>query len=154
MTRRYLLAIVDGSGNVPPELHVARPLVERGHHVTVLAEDSVADEVLRLAPRCAAGRTRRIGRTGGPRTIRCVSWNQCHAILLPGSLERNSMLPRDATAIIHGTGRCDWRDSHTGIRSSSRNSPMTCLLFELGLDDAHIRCRRDNARHLESRGIE
>jgi len=45
MTRRYLLAIVDGGGNVPPELHVARRLVERGHSVTVLAEDSVADEV-------------------------------------------------------------------------------------------------------------
>lgn len=45
MTRRYLLAIVDRGGNVPPELHVALRLVERGHHVTVLAEDSVADEV-------------------------------------------------------------------------------------------------------------
>jgi hypothetical protein len=40
--RRYLLALVDGGGNVPPELSAARRLVERGHSVTVLAEDSVS----------------------------------------------------------------------------------------------------------------
>ncbi|HEU4692021.1 MAG TPA: glycosyltransferase [Vicinamibacterales bacterium] len=45
MSRRYLMAIVDGGGNVPPELHVARRLVERGHDVTVLTEDSIAGEV-------------------------------------------------------------------------------------------------------------
>src|SRR5262245_29495572 len=39
---RYLFAIVDGGGNVPPELGAARRLVDRGHSVTVLAEDSVA----------------------------------------------------------------------------------------------------------------
>jgi UDP:flavonoid glycosyltransferase YjiC (YdhE family) len=39
------MASVDGGGNVPPELGVVRRLVERGHLVTVLAEDSVADEV-------------------------------------------------------------------------------------------------------------
>jgi MGT family glycosyltransferase len=44
-TRRYLFAIVDGGGNVPPELGAARRLVERGHAVTVLAEDSFAFEV-------------------------------------------------------------------------------------------------------------
>lgn len=43
--RRYLVALVDGGGNVPPELHAVRRLVERGHDVTVLAEDSIADEV-------------------------------------------------------------------------------------------------------------
>jgi len=42
---RYLAAIVDGGGNVPPELGAVRRLVERGHTVTVLAEDSVAAEV-------------------------------------------------------------------------------------------------------------
>ena len=42
---RYLLALVDGGGNVPPELSAARRLVERGHAVTVLAEDSVAFDV-------------------------------------------------------------------------------------------------------------
>jgi MGT family glycosyltransferase len=42
---RYLFAVVDGGGNVPPELSAARRLVERGHAVTVLAEDSVASEV-------------------------------------------------------------------------------------------------------------
>jgi len=44
-SRRYLFAVVDGGGNVPPELSAARRLVERGHAVTVLAEDSVASEV-------------------------------------------------------------------------------------------------------------
>jgi MGT family glycosyltransferase len=43
--RRYLFALVDGGGNVPPELSAARRLVERGHAVTVLAEDSVALDV-------------------------------------------------------------------------------------------------------------
>ena len=43
--RQYLFALVDAGGNVPPELHAARRLVERGHAVTVLADDSVAAEV-------------------------------------------------------------------------------------------------------------
>jgi MGT family glycosyltransferase len=42
---RYLFALVDGGGTVPPELGAVRRLVDRGHHVTVLAEDSMADEV-------------------------------------------------------------------------------------------------------------
>ncbi len=41
----YLFALVDGGGTVPPELAAARRLVDRGHHVTVLAEDTMADEV-------------------------------------------------------------------------------------------------------------
>ena len=41
----YLFALVDGGGTVPPELGVVRRLVERGHRVTVLAEDSMADDV-------------------------------------------------------------------------------------------------------------
>jgi MGT family glycosyltransferase len=44
-TRRYLFAVVDGGGSVPPELSAARRLVGRGHAVTVLAEDSVASDV-------------------------------------------------------------------------------------------------------------
>jgi MGT family glycosyltransferase len=43
--RGYLFAVVDGGGNVPPELRAVNHLVERGHSVTVLAEDSVAAEV-------------------------------------------------------------------------------------------------------------
>jgi MGT family glycosyltransferase len=39
------MALVDGGGNVPPELGAARRLVARGHSVTVLAEDSVTSEV-------------------------------------------------------------------------------------------------------------
>jgi MGT family glycosyltransferase len=45
MSRRYLFALVDAGGNVPPELSAARQLVERGHAVTVIADDSVASDV-------------------------------------------------------------------------------------------------------------
>ena len=44
-TMRYLFALVDGGGTVPPELGAVRRLVERGHRVAVLAEDSMADDV-------------------------------------------------------------------------------------------------------------
>lgn len=43
--RRYLFALVDGGGTVPPELGAVRRLVERGHAVTVLAEDSMRADV-------------------------------------------------------------------------------------------------------------
>ena len=43
--RHYLFALVDGGGTVPPELGTVRRLVERGHRVTVLGDDSMADEV-------------------------------------------------------------------------------------------------------------
>ncbi|HZD70598.1 MAG TPA: nucleotide disphospho-sugar-binding domain-containing protein, partial [Actinomycetes bacterium] len=45
IAHRYLAALVDGAGTVPPELGAVRRLVERGHAVTVLAEDSMAEEV-------------------------------------------------------------------------------------------------------------
>jgi MGT family glycosyltransferase len=45
MKRHYLFALVDGGGNVPPELSAARQLLARGHTVTVLAEDSVMEDV-------------------------------------------------------------------------------------------------------------
>jgi MGT family glycosyltransferase len=44
MPRRYLFALVDGGGNVAPELAAARRLVERGHAVTVISDDSVGSE--------------------------------------------------------------------------------------------------------------
>jgi MGT family glycosyltransferase len=44
--RGYLFALVDGGGTVPPELGTVRRLVERGHRVTVLAEDSMRDDVV------------------------------------------------------------------------------------------------------------
>ena len=44
-THHYLFALVDGGGNVAPELSAAGRLVGRGHAVTVLAEDSVAVDV-------------------------------------------------------------------------------------------------------------
>ena len=45
ISHRYLVALVDAGGNVPPELAAARRLAQRGHAVTVLADDSVASEV-------------------------------------------------------------------------------------------------------------
>ncbi|GAB2498713.1 glycosyltransferase [Promicromonospora xylanilytica] len=45
MAHSYLFALTDGGGTVPPELGAARRLVERGHDVTVLGEDSMAPEV-------------------------------------------------------------------------------------------------------------
>ncbi|MEE4022901.1 glycosyltransferase [Gordonia sp. PKS22-38] len=44
-TRTYLFALVDGGGTVPPELRIVRRLVERGHHVTVIAEASMIPDV-------------------------------------------------------------------------------------------------------------
>ncbi|HYP44269.1 MAG TPA: nucleotide disphospho-sugar-binding domain-containing protein [Propionibacteriaceae bacterium] len=41
----YLVALVDGGGTVPPELGAIRRLVERGHGVTALAEESMEPEV-------------------------------------------------------------------------------------------------------------
>jgi MGT family glycosyltransferase len=43
--RNYLAALVDGGGTVPPELGAVRCLVDRGHAVTVMAEDSMEPEV-------------------------------------------------------------------------------------------------------------
>ena len=41
----YLFALVDGGGTVAPELGAVGRLVERGHRVEVLADDSMIDEV-------------------------------------------------------------------------------------------------------------
>lgn len=43
--RRFLFAIVDGGGNVPPELGVARRLFAAGHDVTVVGDDAIAPEI-------------------------------------------------------------------------------------------------------------
>ncbi|MDQ2742189.1 MAG: glycosyltransferase [Chloroflexota bacterium] len=40
----YLFALTDGGGTVPPELGVARRLVDRGHQVSVLADESMGGE--------------------------------------------------------------------------------------------------------------
>jgi MGT family glycosyltransferase len=39
---RFLQAIIDGGGTVPPAMGVARELIRRGHSVTVLADPTVA----------------------------------------------------------------------------------------------------------------
>ncbi len=57
----YLVALVDGGGTVPAELGAVRRLVERGHDVTVLAEDSMEADV-----RAAGRRVPPVGRSAEP----------------------------------------------------------------------------------------
>lgn len=45
MSFTYLLGLTDGGGTVPPELGVASRLVQRGHRVLILGEDSTAEQV-------------------------------------------------------------------------------------------------------------
>ncbi len=49
--RRFLLAVIDGGGTVPPALGVAADLVRRGHQVRVLADQTV--ELAALSAGCA-----------------------------------------------------------------------------------------------------
>lgn len=42
--RRFLLAMWEGGGTIPPELGLARILIERGHEVHVLADPTVEDD--------------------------------------------------------------------------------------------------------------
>ena len=42
--RRYLFTLVDGGGTVPPELGTVQRLVERGHDVTVIVEESMLND--------------------------------------------------------------------------------------------------------------
>jgi len=44
MNRHYLLVTWDGGGNVAPELGVVRVLIDRGHRVTVLADETIRNE--------------------------------------------------------------------------------------------------------------
>ena len=46
MSRRYLFTLWDGSGTVPPELSLARALIERGHRVAVLADPTIEPEAM------------------------------------------------------------------------------------------------------------
>ena len=45
LTRRYLAALADGGGTVPPELAAVRALIGQGHQVTVLGDHSMEPEV-------------------------------------------------------------------------------------------------------------
>ena len=52
----YLFALVDGGGTVPPEMAAVRALVDRGHDVTVLAEDSMHADVVATGARFRASK--------------------------------------------------------------------------------------------------
>ncbi|WP_411732642.1 glycosyltransferase [Paeniglutamicibacter sp.] len=43
--RTYLFALKDAGGTVPPEFGVARRIARRGHHVVMLADDSMEEQV-------------------------------------------------------------------------------------------------------------
>lgn len=43
--KRFLFVMGEGGGNVPPQLGIARALVSRGHHVRVLTEPCVEEDV-------------------------------------------------------------------------------------------------------------
>ncbi|MCD2443096.1 glycosyltransferase [Agromyces sp. SYSU K20354] len=45
--RTYLFTLTNAGGTVPPEMGVVRRLVERGHRATVVADESIADQVRR-----------------------------------------------------------------------------------------------------------
>ena len=47
-TRRFLLAMWEGGGTIPPELGVARRLLERGHQVHVLGDPTLAERASAL----------------------------------------------------------------------------------------------------------
>ena len=47
----YLFVLTDAGGTVPPEIGVARRLVDRGHHVTVLADDPLERPTLEAGAR-------------------------------------------------------------------------------------------------------
>jgi MGT family glycosyltransferase len=51
VTVRYLFAVWDGGGTVPPQLGLARRLVERGHDVVVLADPTLEEGVLAVGAR-------------------------------------------------------------------------------------------------------
>ncbi|MCO5177654.1 MAG: hypothetical protein M9890_11900 [Thermomicrobiales bacterium] len=44
-SRRFLFVLWNGGGNVPPQLAIARRLVERGHDVRILAPQSLAQQI-------------------------------------------------------------------------------------------------------------
>jgi len=46
-SRVFLFALTDAGGTVPPEVGVVRRIVARGHQTTVLADESMADQVAR-----------------------------------------------------------------------------------------------------------
>jgi MGT family glycosyltransferase len=51
---RFLFAMWEGGGTVPPELAVASRLVARGHEVTVIGDPSIAEDVKRAGARFVA----------------------------------------------------------------------------------------------------
>lgn len=71
---RYLFALADGGGTVPPELGVARRLVERGHHVRVLGELSMQSAADASGASFIPWRRHLAGIEGAPAHVRYRDW--------------------------------------------------------------------------------
>ncbi|WP_405181731.1 hypothetical protein OG225_11790 [Nocardia sp. NBC_01377] len=73
-SRTYLFALVDGGGTVPPELGMVRRLVERGHRVTVLADESMASDVHATGATYRAWRAAPNSASCRPEDVRYRDW--------------------------------------------------------------------------------
>ena len=83
---RFLLATWDGGGTIPPELGLAAALVDRGHEVVVLSDDTVEQEATEAGAtftpwrRAPQARARDADRAlirdwrCGTRSPRCARW--------------------------------------------------------------------------------
>jgi UDP:flavonoid glycosyltransferase YjiC (YdhE family) len=73
MSRHYLFALWDGSGTVPPELSLARAVIERGHRVTVLADPTIEPEAMAAGADFGRGGRRRTCARVARRTTTCAT---------------------------------------------------------------------------------
>ena len=121
-SRRYLFALVDGGGTVPPELGAARRLVERGHHVTVLAEDSMLADVRATGAAFRPGSAPRTGPAAMPTTTRTATGS---------ARTRSPCSPGCASASSSGRRRRTPPTPRRRSRTSGRDL-VVCSFFAIG----------------------
>ncbi len=80
--RRYLFALADGGGTVPPELGVARRLVDRGHDVRVLGELSIQSAIRSSGAAFTPWRVHLAGTDQSPAHLRYRDWEFQSPIIL------------------------------------------------------------------------
>jgi MGT family glycosyltransferase len=73
-TRRFLLVMWEGGGTIPPELGIARRLLERGHHVHVLGDPTIARRAESLGCSFSAWRRAPHRTTLDPDQDLCKDW--------------------------------------------------------------------------------
>jgi MGT family glycosyltransferase len=119
---RYLVAVVDGGGNVPPELGVVRRLLARGHDVTVLAEDSVAAEVGATGAEPLRWRHAPNRRDRRPENDPCRDWECRYPWQLVDRLVK-TVLVGPAAGYAHDVG---------DVITETRPSAVLCSMFCVG----------------------